>query len=276
MAARSRFQAGGWSSILTMPVRPTTPAALAAACLSALIGLPGRAQEPLAPAAPSPQAQQQPATGLVWELVTPEQAAAPASAPGEQQQLLQPGDQASAGLQWERVQPGEDVSPTDVAEEIKATESARASAIAAATAPPAPPTWIIGVGGGARIGVGEPTYGMVYGRVGYTLSEDLAISLRPGYVFGNSDQLGEANNEGALQLPLTLDFAPHSTISPYIGLGIATNTDSNGSTDLLLSAGIDIKVTRNISLAAGVNVISQSDDQDNRDVEGITVLYLRF
>jgi hypothetical protein len=108
------------------------------------------------------------------------------------------------------------------------------------------------------------------------LDEDLALSIRPSYIFGNSDQFGEANNEGAFQMPVTLDFAPNYWVSPYIGIGIATNTDSNGSTDLLLSAGLDFRLTKNISIVTGLNYIRQTDDADSRDIEGITVLYLRF
>lgn len=138
--------------------------------------------------------------------------------------------------------------------------------------------WIVGVGGGARIGSGEPTYPMVYGRVGRMLNPDVALSLRPRYIFGNSDQLGRSNSEGAFQMPLTLDFKPSTWLSPYLGAGIATNTDSTGQTNGMLSVGADISLSRNLAIDLGMNYILQpnSIDSTNGDFEFTSVLYLRF
>jgi hypothetical protein len=77
-------------------------------------------------------------------------------------------------------------------------------------------------------------------------------------------------------MPLTLDLIPNNRISPFFGLGIATNTDSSGKTKPMATAGLDINITRNLALAASINVIYQSEDEDNRDVEALTVLYFRF
>ena len=52
-----------------------------------------------------------------------------------------------------------------------------------------------------RIGIGEPTYGMVYGRVGREIGKDAALSLRPAYIFGNVNSDGSSNNQGAFQMP---------------------------------------------------------------------------
>lgn len=134
----------------------------------------------------------------------------------------------------------------------------------------------LGLGGGARIGIGEPTYPMIYGRAGVQLSPDIAISLRPYYIFGNSNQAGKRNNQGAFQAPLTLDLATRSWISPYIGVGIAANTDSNGKTDPMLSAGVDLKVVGGLYLAVGLNYILESTDPDGHDYEALSVLYYRF
>lgn len=136
--------------------------------------------------------------------------------------------------------------------------------------------WIGGIGGGARIGIGEPTFGMVYGRLGHELNKNVSLSLRPAYVFGNSDGQGTRNNQGAFQMPLTLDIQPNAKVSPYIGAGIATNTDSNGNTQAMVSAGVDISVAKHISLVAGLNYIIQSSDSDGRDLEALTALYFRF
>ena len=137
-------------------------------------------------------------------------------------------------------------------------------------------TAIVGIGGGARIGFGEPTDAMIYGRLGVPLTPDIAVSVRPAYIFGNADQVGKSNNQGAFQAPITLDLATRSWISPYIGFGIATNTDSNGNTDPMISGGVDIKLLDRLYLALGVNYIFESSDPDNRDIEGLSVLYFRF
>lgn len=132
------------------------------------------------------------------------------------------------------------------------------------------------MGGGLRIGIGEPNYGMAYGRIGRMIGEDTSISLRPAYVFGNIDSAGAKNNEGAFQMPLTLDLYPNSLFSPYVGGGIATNTGSSGSTDAMATAGLDINISKRLSLGLGINYIFESADEDNRDVEGFTVLYFKF
>ncbi len=142
--------------------------------------------------------------------------------------------------------------------------------------PPEESKGIIGIGGGARIGVGEPTYALLFGRLGVQLATDVAISLRPVYVFGNSDQFGKSNSQGSFQMPLTIDLAPRSPVSPYLGFGVATNTDSNGGVDPMLSGGVDIKLVERLYLTVGLNYIFQSGDQDNRDLEALSALYFKF
>jgi hypothetical protein len=142
--------------------------------------------------------------------------------------------------------------------------------------PPEESKGIIGIGGGARIGVGEPTYALLFGRLGVQLATDVAISLRPVYVFGNSDQFGKSNSQGSFQMPLTIDLAPRSPVSPYFGFGIATNTDSDGGVDPMLSGGVDIRLVERLYLTVGVNYIFQSVDQDNRDWEALSALYFKF
>lgn len=135
---------------------------------------------------------------------------------------------------------------------------------------------LVGLGGGARIGMGEPTNGLLYGRLSVPLSRQLALSVRPAYIFGGSDQYGKPNNDSSFQMPLTLDWMPSSWISPYLGVGLATNTDSSGETDPMFSGGVDFRLAGNLSLTVGLNYIVQSVDPDNRDVQGVTALYLHF
>lgn len=139
-------------------------------------------------------------------------------------------------------------------------------------------SWIVGLGGGARIGTGEPTYPLVYARLGHKIDKTVSLSLRPRYIFGNSDLQGRSNNEGAFEMPLTLDVKATSWLSPYLGGGIATNTDSTGQTNGMLSLGADISITRNLAIDIGVNYIFQPKavDSDGGDFEISTAVYYRF
>lgn len=139
-----------------------------------------------------------------------------------------------------------------------------------------------GLGGGIRWGqttsgidTGEPTSGVVTGRIAYKLGRDFAISLRPTYIFGNRDLQGRDNDEGEFQMPLTVDFFRRALVSPYLGGGIATNTDSTGTTNPMLTGGVDINITRNIVLGFNLNYIVQTDIDDT-DWQGMSLLYLRF
>lgn len=138
-----------------------------------------------------------------------------------------------------------------------------------------------GIGGGVRWGsaagvnTGEPTSGVLTGRIAYKLGTDFSVSLRPSYLFGNRDLQGKNNNEGEFQMPLTIDLFRKALISPYLGGGIATNTDSTGATNPMLTAGVDINITRNIVLGLNANYIYQNDIGDT-DWQAMSLLYLRF
>lgn len=119
---------------------------------------------------------------------------------------------------------------------------------------------------------------MVYGRLGRLVDENVALSLRPRYIFGNVDRQGRSNNEGAFQMPVTLDFAPGFLLSPYLGGGIATNTDSTGKTNGMISGGVDLSINKHIKIDLGINYIFQQDsvDSNSRDIEFTSVLYFIF
>jgi len=140
--------------------------------------------------------------------------------------------------------------------------------------------WILGMGGGLRYGqyikLGRVAHGMAYARVGRTIEPDVAISVRPAYVFGNVDFQGNRNNQGTFQLPVTLDVLPNSWLSPFAGVGIATNTDSLGNINALFTAGLDIRLLKHLTLNLGANYIVQPVDSDGRDIEAYSVIYFRF
>ena len=184
-------------------------------------------------------------------------------------ELGQPAN-TKTGSTWEKASPEPTAQPTPAQPDDQQGDQLK---------PPAQTSlspWIVGLGGGARIGIGEPTFGMVYGRIGREISKEAALSLRPAYIFGNSDSAGVSNNQGAFQMPLTLDLYPNNPISPYAGVGVATNTDSEGNANAMVTAGLDINLVKHLSLGLGINYIFQNSDQDNKDVEAFTVLYYRF
>jgi opacity protein-like surface antigen len=192
-------------------------------------------------------------------------------------------DGAAASSSWQIVTPLDQVAQDGSATQPSGSTSATDPSAPDAASPEPEKSvqqnpWILGIGGGARIGIGEPTYPLIYGRLGRIVNEDVAISLRPRYIFGNIDEQGKSNNEGAFQMPLTVNLKPTSWLSPYLGVGIATNTDSTGKTDAMVSLGADISLSRNIAIDLGLNYIFQSSslDTNNRDLELDALIYWRF
>ena len=135
---------------------------------------------------------------------------------------------------------------------------------------------IYGIGGGVNFGNDLPNSGVFTGRVGYKLNETLAVSLRPSVIFGNRDLLGRYNGQTSFQLPLTLDLFRRSVVSPYLGGGIATNTYSTGETNAMLTGGIDLNITQNVTLGFNVNYVFLPDGVTFDALQAMTLLYLKF
>lgn len=140
---------------------------------------------------------------------------------------------------------------------------------------------IFGVGGGVRAGIytGDPTNAVLTTRFGYKLDDNFSISLRPTNIFSSYDNNNNNNNDffnnNEFRVPLTLDLFHSSFISPYIGGGIATNTDGLGYTDGMFTGGLDINVTQYLTIGLNVNYIYQNNIDDT-DWEALGMLYLRF
>lgn len=142
---------------------------------------------------------------------------------------------------------------------------------------------IYGIGGGVRAGnyTGDTTAGVVTGRVGYKLDDTFSVSLRPTGIFGpdpnNNDNDDDDNDNSGfeLRLPLTLDIFHSGFITPFVGGGIATNVDNLGYTDGMLTGGVDINLTKWITVSLNVNYIYQTNINDT-DKEALGMLYLRF
>ncbi|AFY28404.1 hypothetical protein [Cyanobium gracile] len=135
---------------------------------------------------------------------------------------------------------------------------------------------IYGIGGGVNFGSDLPNSGVLTGRVGYKLNETLAVSLRPSVIFGNRDLLGRYNGQTSFQLPLTLDLFRRSMVSPYLGGGIATNTYSTGQTNAMLTGGVDVNITQNVTLGFNVNYVFLPDGVTFDALQAMTLLYLKF
>jgi hypothetical protein len=140
---------------------------------------------------------------------------------------------------------------------------------------------LFGFGGGVRAGVytGDPTNAVFTTRFGYKLDQNFAISLRPSVIFSSYDNNNNNNNNffsnSELRAPLTFDLFHHSIISPYIGGGLATNADGLGYTDGMLTGGIDLNITKYLTIGLNVNYIYQTNIDDT-DWEALGLLYLRF
>ena len=114
----------------------------------------------------------------------------------------------------------------------------------------------IGIAGNIGLSGGESSLGIgniaVISKIGLTRN----ISLRPGAVFGDNP---------TVLIPITYDFrlGPRGvlgvptpvSVAPYLGAGVAINTSSSRSdTGALVTAGVDVPLTRNFTANAGVNV----------------------
>lgn len=142
---------------------------------------------------------------------------------------------------------------------------------------------VFGLGGGARFADNDSTRGVVTGRAGYRVNRNLALSLRPSYVFYpstrniNRNRFVNNNRNGSFQMPLTVDLFPDSVVSPYVGGGIASNADMTGKTDPMATAGLDITIIEHVTLGLNANYIftNPSDNKSNGEWQIMTLLYLR-
>jgi hypothetical protein len=138
---------------------------------------------------------------------------------------------------------------------------------------------IFGVGGGVRAGVytGDPTNAVLTTRFGYKLDDNFSLSLRPTNIFSsyNNDNNNNFWSNNEFRLPLTMDLLHGFLFSPYIGGGIATNTDGLGYTDGMFTGGLDVNITKYLTIGLNVNYIYQANIDDT-DWEALGMLYLRF
>lgn len=109
------------------------------------------------------------------------------------------------------------------------------------------------IGVGANIGVSGRS---ALGRRNFTVMSKLGLtnnfSVRPSAVIGNRT---------VFMVPITFDYpieqlaiAEGFSVAPYIGGGVAISTGRDSRVGALISGGLDVPVTPNITATAGVNV----------------------
>jgi hypothetical protein len=94
----------------------------------------------------------------------------------------------------------------------------------------------------------------------------VSFSARPALFLGKSGK----STESRFSLTGEKEISPGWT--PFFGVGVATNTDQSGETNLMVSGGVDIEIGEKLIFNVGGNWIFQSDDSD-REIN-VTVNYL--
>jgi hypothetical protein len=111
----------------------------------------------------------------------------------------------------------------------------------------------IGAGGniglGGRTTISEGSFA-VFSKIGLTRN----LSVRPAALIGDNT---------VVLVPVTLDFPLQSltemgeeqiSVAPYLGAGAAISTGQDNTLGLLISGGVDVPVSRQLTATAGVNV----------------------
>ena len=123
----------------------------------------------------------------------------------------------------------------------------------------------VGVAGNIGISGGETSLGIgnvaVISKIGLTRF----LSVRPGIVTGDNP---------VILLPVTFDLSSEAErvfgngfrIDPYVGGGIAINTNKDSGVDGLVTGGVDLPITRQFTLTAAVNA-----DFNNNTSVGVLV-----
>jgi len=112
----------------------------------------------------------------------------------------------------------------------------------------------IGIGGNLGFGgdsaLGDGSFGII-SKIGLTNN----LSVRPTVLF--QDNL-------AFLVPVTFDFVSQNTVevtedfvitaAPYVGAGVIISTGDDGTLGFLISGGVDVPLTTNLTATAGLNV----------------------
>jgi hypothetical protein len=109
------------------------------------------------------------------------------------------------------------------------------------------------IGVGLRGGFNDETAAVIHAKLKVADFGEISLSSRPAVFLGNESEFRWAlTGEG--------EIAPH--LSPFLGGGLAINTDSSGAVDPMVSAGLDIQVAEHLVIEVGGNLIFEANDTD--------------
>ena len=109
------------------------------------------------------------------------------------------------------------------------------------------------IGVGARGGLNDDTVGVINAKFKITDLGGVSLSARPAIFLGDYTEL---------RLSLTGEKEILPGWSPFLGGGLATNTDQSGEVNFMLAGGLDFQINERFVLQVGGNYIFQSNDTD--------------
>jgi hypothetical protein len=109
------------------------------------------------------------------------------------------------------------------------------------------------IGAGVRGGFNDETAAVIHAKLKVADFGDISLSSRPAVFIGS---------ESEFRLALTGEGEIAPNVSPFLGGGLAINTDHNGAVDPMLSAGIDIQVADHLVIGVSGNFILEAHDID--------------
>ncbi len=96
---------------------------------------------------------------------------------------------------------------------------------------------------------------------------DFTLSTRPSILFDG--RIIES------RLPITVEVPLGNSLYPYLGTGLAYNTDATNVIDPMLTGGVDIRLSNSLYVDVNLNLIFQNTIND-LDVDLILTLNYKF
>jgi hypothetical protein len=109
------------------------------------------------------------------------------------------------------------------------------------------------IGVGVRGGLNDDAVGVINAKFKIIDLGEVSLSGRPAVFLGDYTEL---------RLALTSEKEIIPGWSPFVGGGLATNTDRSGETNFMLTAGLDFKINERLVIQSSGNYIFQSNDTD--------------
>jgi len=122
------------------------------------------------------------------------------------------------------------------------------------------------VGAGVRTGFGDPTSAVIDAKIQLTRFDSVGLSVRPELFVGSLTEF---------RLPVTVETKLADGVYPFVGAGIAVNTDGLNKTDPMITSGVDLTLINHVVLKTEFNLIFQTAINDS-DLEFISTLNYSF